>query len=286
MKQLIGLLILMNYISFFAQFETDIIGVNYSNYTKSDYGNYTSATQKMEAFVNYGHDLGEKSELFYHISYLNFNLDTNLNEEILYYDMPTSIPDYTILNLATGMKNQLKNKWNLTNFLTVSFTNDFSKNKLDATNFYRSFSFITKKKSANFSYGFGVYTSKLDTEFSILPIISLKLKNTKRGFNLFFPRSLKLWQVITEESYLELKSKLNSDLLMYSDTNLKTSIFSVITDLSYNYIINKKVKIKASVGLPYNEYTFSTDNYNNKTPQFGGINLNFGISYVVFKDEN
>jgi hypothetical protein len=273
----------------FSQTETEIIGVNYSNYSRSDYNDkiYESATKKVDAFINYGHDIGKKSKLFYHASYQNFEVDTKINYIIIPQDsfLFPSIPDYSIFTFATGMNNELKNNWNLTNILSFTIANDISKDKLNSNNYFRTFSLVKKKKSTNLTYGFGVYFDNTREDINVLPIISLQLENEKRGLKLFFPRSLKLWEKINANSYIQLSSNIDSNTLDYKNFNdFNVEILSIITELTYNYILSKKFKLKAGIGLPYQEFEYKSDLEDFKTTQKGKINFNFGLSYVIFQD--
>lgn len=289
MQQKLFLLFFFLVIISYSQSEIEVIGINYNYFSKSNYNDniYNSSTTKLDAFINYGHDLGEKSELFYHGSFQNFDTHTTINSENIPQDdflLFPSIPDYSLITLATGMKNNLKNDWNLTNILSLTFANDISADYLNSNNYFRTFSFIKKKKSAQFTYGFGFYIDNVKENVRVLPIISLVLKNKKRGLNLFFPRSLKFWQQLTDKSYLELKSNLDSNTLNHNDfEGLSIEIFSITTNLTYNYLLNNKLKLKAGLGLPYITYEYKFDFEDFKTTQKTAINFNFGFSYVVFK---
>ncbi len=256
--QLILLFFFIN-ISVFSQSEIEVFGVNYNSYQKSNYFNnlFTTKTQKIDAFINYGHKIGKKSKLFYHVSYQNFNIDTAINFDTLLLNdiifLP-KIPNYDLLTFATGLENRLKNKWNLTNFITYTISDDFFDDKLNSNHYFRTFSFIKKKKSDNITYAFGIYTDNIKDEFRILPIINLELKNEQQGLKLFFPRSLKIWKKITNKSYIEISSIIDFNTLNQENFNIE--IFSVSTDLSYNYVFQKKWKLKTGIGLPYREFEY------------------------------
>ena len=290
LAQIIVLLFFFITVSIFSQSETEVIGVNYSTYQKSNYIFFTSTTQKIDAFVNYGHKIGKKSKLFYHVSYQNFNIDTDMNfdislqEDIIF--LP-KIPNYDLLTFATGLENSLKNNWNLTNFITYTIADDFSDDILNNNHYFRTFSFLKKKKSDNLTYGFGVYTDNVKDEFRILPILSLALKNEQQGLKLFFPRSLKIWKKITNKSYVEISSDIDFNTLnTNSQENFNIEIFSVTTNLFYNYIFQKKWKLKTGIGLPYREFEYKLHSDSYKTTQKPAISFNLGLSFVIFQNED
>lgn len=289
MQKTLLLLFLLIVITSYSQSETEVAGINYNYFTKSNYykNSYKSSLTKMDAFINYGHDLGKKSELFYHLSFQNFDYDTKINSTNIPQDdfvLTPNIPNHSLVTLATGMKNKLKNNWNLTNIFSLTFANDIANTNLNSNNYFRTFSFIKKKKSDTFSYGFGFYLDNVKNHIRVLPILTLSLKNKKRGLKLFFPKSLKLWQKLTDKSYLELKSNLDYNTLNHNDFDEFTiEIFSIMNDLTYNYIINNKFKLKAGLGLPYRTYEYKFDFDDVKTTQKTKISFNFGLSYAVFK---
>jgi len=273
----------------FSQLETEILSVNYSNYSNSSYYDkiFSSTTQKMDVAITYGHDLGKKSSLFYYATYQKFNFAKKTDNQYTIYDdlkFYKPIPNYELLTFATGLKNKFKNNWSLTNFITYTFADDFNKGLLNKTQYYRSFSFLSKSKSENLSYGFGIYTSKIGKSLSILPILQFKYFNKKYGAKLFFPRSLQFWQTINTNSYLDLKTDLDLNLLAYAVDNLTVKNTSITSSLNYNYIFNKKIKIKAGLGLPIRLYKYEIDNAEKTTSQVGGLSFNIGMSYVVFTD--
>jgi hypothetical protein len=289
MKKVIYLVLFFISFSVFSQSEIDIVGINYSLFTKSDYNNkiYNSATNKINSFINYGHDFDKKTKLFYHISYQNFNIETKTNFFIIPADdfiLFPEIPNYSLITVAIGMENKLNNNWNLTNFITFTLADDISSEELSNNNYFRTFSYVKKKKSDDLKYGFGLYFDNVKENISILPILSLELKNEKRGLNLFFPRSLKLWHKLTDKSYFELKTDIDSNNLKFKNfDNLKVEMLSIATNLSYNYIFNNKFKIKTGIGLPYREYEYKFNNSDFKTTQKPAISFNIGFSYVVFQ---
>lgn len=283
MQKTVFFLFLLMVVISYSQSETEVAGINYNYFTKSNYykNSYKSSLTKIDAFINYGHDLGKKNELFYHLSFQNFDFDTEINSTNIPQDDFVLIPNYSLVTLATGMKNNFKNNWNLTNILSLTFANDISKTNLKSNNYFRTFSFVKKEKSDKFSYGFGFYLDNVKEQIRVLPILTLSLKNKKRGFKLFFPKSLKLWQKLTDKSYLELKSNLDFNTLNHHEFNIE--IFSIMNDLTYNYIINNKFKLKAGLGLPYRTYEYKFDFGDVKTTQKTRVSFNFGFSYVVFK---
>jgi hypothetical protein len=275
--------LLSNFI--FAQQEIEIVGIKYRTTTKNDYDIYNSKNNKLDAFVNYGHDLGKKTKLFYHLSYHNINLNSTIvPESILHatFNYP-SIPNFSFINIASGMTNMFKNQWSLTNIASFTFSDDFNNEILKPHNYFRSFSYLKKKKSDNFSYGFGVYLSKLNTDWRILPIISLNLKNDKRGLKLFLPRELKFWNNLNSKSYIEFKTIINSNYIKYDKESLDVELLSINSELTYNYIYKKKFKLKTGIGLPYVQYDYINDF---KTTQKEQFNYSFvlGLSYVVYKN--
>ncbi len=272
-------------IATFSQSEIDIAGIKYASSTFGNYYDdiYSSKINKAAIFLNYGHDVGKKTNLFYHASYHTINLDTQINSDNIIADdfnLYQEIPNYSFINLAVGMTNKLKNNWSLNNILSLTFSDN---EKLKSHHYFRSFSYFKQKKSANFNYGFGIYLSKLNKEISIIPILSLQYKNKKRGVKIFAPRELKLWQSINTKSYIELQTILNSNYLKLNNTDLDIELLSVNTELTYNYIYNKKIKLKTGLGLPYTKYQYIGNENTYKTDQ---INLSYtiGFSYVVYKN--
>ena len=287
MKSILVFFLVCN-IVIYAQQETEIIGVNYNYISSSSYQDniYNNATNKLDAFVNYGHDLGKKTKLFYHISYQNFDFKTKVNYAIIPQDILIfpKIPNYSLLTLASGMTNKLKNNLKLTNIFTFTFANG-KEDLLKTNNYFRTFSYLKKKKTDSLSYGLGLYTDNVKGNIRFLPIVTLELKNTKRGFNLFFPRSLKLWQKVTEKSYVELKTNIDSNTLLYNDfDNLDIEILSITNDVTYNYIFNNKYKLKAGLGLPIRAYNYKFDTKDFETSQKPALSFIVGFSYVVFQD--
>jgi len=273
----------------FSQSEIEIIGVKYTITTQNKYYNnvYSSNNNKLDAFVNYGHDLGKENKLFYHISYHNFDINTVINNDELVIDDSTyysNIPSFSFVDFATGMTNKFSKNWSLTNIINLTITDDFNDGILQSHHYFRTFSYLKKKKTKNLNYGFGVYLSKLNNDLSIYPILSLRLKNSKRGMKLFLPRELKFWNKINSKSYIELKTILNSNYLKFDNSALNIELLSINSELTYNYIYKNKLKLKTGFGLPYTQYkyTFKADCIN--TSQ---LNLSFtiGLSYVVFKNE-
>jgi len=269
----------------FAQQEIEIAGVKNRITTSNDYSIYNSNNNKFDAFINYGHDLGQKTKMFYHLSYHTISLNSKIVPEAIlhttfYYP---SIPNFSFINVASGMTNELKNKWSLTNIASFTFLDDFNNDILKSHNYFRSFSYLKKNKSADFSYGFGIYLSKLNNDWRVLPILSLQLKNKKRGLKLFLPREFKLWNSINSKSYIEFKTIINSNYIKYTGEPLDVELLSINSELTYNYIFKKKFKLKTGIGLPYTQYeyvsntdVFQTDHYN--------FSFVLGISYVVYKN--
>lgn len=279
---------IIGFTSVFAQQEIEIIGVQYRATNTSNYfeNSYLAKNNKLDAFINYGNDLGDKTKLFYHISYHTLNLNTSLNTENISFDDITyseKIPNFYFMNFAAGMTNKFKKNWSLTNIVNYSYSDDNSKETfLKQHAYYKSFSYLKKKKSDQFSYGFGVYLSKLNDDLTVYPILSLQLKNKKRGLKLFFPRELKLWQKINDKSYIQLQTLLNSNYIQFTNATYGIEILDINTTLTYQYVFNKKIKFRAGVGIPFSKYDFEKDNRFTKTQQ---INYGFvaGLSYVVFK---
>ena len=273
--------------SLFSQSNVEIAGIKYRTTTKSNYAIYKSNNNTFDAFINYGHDLGQNTKLFYHLSYHSFDLHTEINSDNnnlanrFYYP---SIPDFSFVNIASGMTNTLKNKWYLTNIVSFTFSDDFNESKLKLHSYFRSFSYVKKKKSPNFTYGFGIYLSKLNTDWRILPILNLQVQNDKRGMKLFLPRELKFWNRINQKSYLELKTILNSNYLKFTTSLLDSDLLSINSELTYNYIFKKKLKLKTGIGLPYTQYKYIS---NLDTYQINQFNISFiiGLSYIIFKKD-
>ncbi len=48
------------------------------------------------------------------------------------------------------MKNILPNNWILTNIFTTTFLKNFNNSHLKLSNYFRTFTFVTKEKSTNF----------------------------------------------------------------------------------------------------------------------------------------
>jgi len=141
------LLILLFFTSNFliAQQEIEFFGIKYRTTTKNNYHIYNATNNKFDAFVNYGHDLGKKTKLFYHLSYHSFSLNTVLISEntlldAVYFD--PSIPDYDLVNIASGITNNFKNQWSLTNITSFTFSDDFNSSNLNSHHYFRSFSYL------------------------------------------------------------------------------------------------------------------------------------------------
>ncbi len=287
MKKLILFISVLLVIQSFSQSEIEIVGVKYRTTTKSNYNIYNSNNNKFEAFINYGNDLGEKTKLFYHASYHSFSLNTEVNtDKIILDDMYyyPSIPDYEFINLAIGMTNNLKNNWSINNIFAYTISDDFNEVNLNQHKYFRTFSYLKKKKSNNLSYGFGIYLSKLNNSFSVYPILSLQYKNNKRGLKIFLPRELKFWNSINSKSYIELKTVINSNYLKFTDNNLDAELLSINSELTYNYIFNNKFKLKTGIGLPFTQYEYILNSKTHKTNQTN-VSFNIGLSYVVFKND-
>jgi len=287
MKRIILFINILLAIQSFSQSEIEIIGIKYRTTTKNNYYIYKSNNNKFDAFVNYGHDLGKKSKLFYHVSYHSFSLNTEVNPDIIILDdsyYQPSIPDYEFVNLAIGMTNNLKNNWTLNNIFAYTISDDFNETNLNQHNYFRSFSYLKKKKNDNLNYGFGIYLSKLNNSLKVYPILSLQYKNKKRGLKMFLPREIKFWNSINSKSYIELKTIINSNYLKFVDNNLDAELLSINSELTYNYIFKKKFKLKTGIGLPYIQYEYILNSKTYKTNQTN-ISFNLGISYVVFKND-
>ncbi len=263
----------------FSQTETEVAGITYHYFSKADYNDKTanSFTNKLETFVNYGHNLGTKTTLFYHVDFKKFIINTSLDTNAMY----PKIASHELLTTAIGMKNTLKKNWSLVTIFTNTFSDDFSKNNLDKMSYIRSFLYVNKKKSDLFSYGFGLYVSTVSDNIRILPVLSLEVKSAKKGMKLFFPRYVKFWYKTNDKSYIQLQTKLNSKRIKYNfDTIQSVEIFTVISDVTYNYLLKNKFKLTVGLSFPIQQYSYDLDTY--KSNQIGGFGVTTGISYVVF----
>jgi hypothetical protein len=265
----------------FAQLETEVIGVNYSTYSKSNYADdlYTSSSQKIDVFANYAHDLGKNSKLFYHISYQNFILPTKTNYIDGFERLFPKVPNYSVTTLAVGMKNELTKKWKLTNFVTYGISsNSILKNE----GYFRTFSFLTRQKSKSKLYGFGLYIDNVEN-VTVLPVIQYKSFNEKIGIHVFFPRHIRMWKNINKSSYVELKTLFDTNFLVFDEMeNTSVKVNSITTNLTYNYIFNKKIKVTSGLGLPYRKYIYNLNKNKHVIIQGTSLNITFGVSYVVF----
>lgn len=270
----------------YSQTQIDIIGVNYSLSNQSNYLNktYAANASNMDVFINYGNDLGKKVKVFYHLSYYKkmFNtqfIDYSIDDETTIYN---KIPNFYYMNFAVGMTNKFNNNWRLTNIINYSFSNN--NDVLVSHSYYKSFTYLKKKKTVNFSYGFGIYLSKLNQNLEIYPIINILVKNKKRGIKLFLPREVKLWQQLNPKSFIQIQTILNANYIRFVNTSNGIELLNINTDLTYNYLLNKKIHLKLGVGMPYTQIKYDSSLAIEKT-HLTNFSIVAGLSYVVFKTD-
>lgn len=256
----------------------------------SNLNNVKIATSSLNISLNYGHPVGEKNlKMFYGMDFSNTRHHTNLSNVIQdssFFALPESYylqPDYATLSGSIGLEKTITKKWTILAVLSTNLTTDFSKNKLKNNLLFGNITYVEKKVNDKLSFGFGIYLNQLEGKLFTSPLLSFNYKNNKRGINLIFPSSIRLYQKVFKSSYFEFKSALHSHSLTYASTHpiLFTDAYNLNSGISYHYIWQDFLKFSIGVNLPLRFISVSKgiDDFNYS--QVDNLGFSIGISLVV-----
>lgn len=281
----------------FCQLGTPLLGIQHfstseGTYESEDYPVFDKLQSKSEIFnifMNYGHALGERKEMFYNLSYQDFGMTMNasdLQNNVIFKSIPAnhySIPKFSAIGASVGLNASLSGNWNWMNTVQLSYTNDFSTSLLIPKFYYGLFTHI-EKRGERVNYGFGLYLNQLQGRLFYSPVLSLRVKNDVRGLELLFPEKLRLWQSTWKNGYFQLEGELNSYSLLFkssSSSSTSNNIFLIKSALAYHHIVEKNLDISMALGLPVWFYSIEDNKEHYQYSQTNGLSLQIGISLII-----
>jgi hypothetical protein len=191
-------------------------------------------------------------------------------------------PQFSQLSISTGINKVLKNNWSITGMLTTSIVDDFFKPELPTSVNFQGLTYVEKEHNKKLSYGLGLFLGQ--TENRLVPsfVLSFNYQNNKRGIEILFPSNIRMWQMINENSYLEMNAYSNFYSLRYNPDNTVHSmdIISTIPEFTYNYIWDDFLRFKLGVDLPLNTVTITAKDEIVEYNQFS-LGLKLGLSLVI-----
>lgn len=297
-KNILLLILLINGLQTSAQNETELIKLEYITSGASNFSNspsptmdqISSANSIFRATLNYGQDIRSESlQAIYSLSYSRITQQLDLSgvtDDIALESIPNnyySYPNFSQVSLSSGLLYKFRQKWSATFLGALNFTDDFSSSMLKPNFTWLSIAYLEKKQSKNFSYGFGVFINQLENKLILTPSVSLKVKNSKRGFELLFPDKIRVWQKIKEKDFIEVFIKAQSLSLEYPTENVVKGldIYTIKAGLGYNLIWQDFIKLNVGIDFPLilNSVYSTTNNF--EFLQTNSIGFNLGLSIIL-----
>jgi hypothetical protein len=280
-----------------AQNQNELINIEYRSTAQASINNelhnvlneVNYANSFINFSLNYGHSMKDTSlSMIYSLAYNNVSQELDLlnvtdNEKLAvlpnkYYEYPR----FSQLSISTGINKVLKNNWSITGMLTTSIVDDFFKPELPTSVNFQGLTYVEKEHSKKLSYGLGLFLGQ--TENRLVPsfVLSFNYQNKKRGIEILFPSNIRMWQMINENSYLEMNAYSNFYSLRYNPDNTVHSmdIISTIPEFTYNYIWDDFLRFKLGVDLPLNTVTITAKDEIVEYNQFS-LGLKLGLSLVI-----
>lgn len=280
-----------------AQNQNELINIEYRSTAQASINNelhnalneVNYANSFINFSLNYGHSMKDTSlSMIYSLAYNNVSQELDLlnvtdNEKLAvlpnkYYEYPR----FSQLSISTGINKVLKNNWSITGMLTTSIVDDFFKPELPTSVNFQGLTYVEKEHNKKLSYGLGLFLGQ--TENRLVPsfVLSFNYQNKKRGIEILFPSNIRMWQMINENSYLEMNAYSNFYSLRYNPDNTVHSmdIISTIPEFTYNYIWDDFLRFKLGVDLPLNTVTITAKDEIVEYNQFS-LGLKLGLSLVI-----
>ena len=280
-----------------AQNQNELINIEYRSTAQASINNelhnvlneVNYANSFINFSLNYGHSMKDTSlSMIYSLVYNNVSQELDLlnvtdNEKLAvlpnkYYEYPR----FSQLSISTGINKVLKNNWSITGMLTTSIVDDFFKPELPTSVNFQGLTYVEKEHNKKLSYGLGLFLGQ--TENRLVPsfVLSFNYQNKKRGIEILFPSNIRMWQMINENSYLEMNAYSNFYSLRYNPDNTVHSmdIISTIPEFTYNYIWDDFLRFKLGVDLPLNTVTITAKDEIVEYNQFS-LGLKLGLSLVI-----
>ena len=280
-----------------AQNQNELINIEYRSTAQASINNelhnalneVNYANSFINFSLNYGHSMKDTSlSMIYSLAYNNVSQELDLlnvtdNEKLAvlpnkYYEYPR----FSQLSISTGINKVLKNNWSITGILTTSIVDDFFKPELPTSVNFQGLTYVEKEHNKKLSYGLGLFLGQ--TENRLVPsfVLSFNYQNKKRGIEILFPSNIRMWQMINENSYLEMNAYSNFYSLRYNPDNTVHSmdIISTIPEFTYNYIWDDFLRFKLGVDLPLNTVTITAKDEIVEYNQFS-LGLKLGLSLVI-----
>jgi len=280
-----------------AQNETEIFSLQYRSNNQAfiandDYDvlNYISFANSVFAFnLDYGNVLKDTSIVaLYSITYENISQNLNLSyvENISELDLlPKNYyqqPQFSLFSLTVGLSKYLAHDWSVSGFFTANITDDFFKPNLATNINIGGLAYVEKTPNNRLSYGVGMLFWQLENKIFISPALNFKYQNEKRGVEILFPNSIRLWQKINKESYLETSLINNFYSIVYQPDNEVTStdINYFRPELTYNYLWGNFIKVSIGINMPFRIVALSAIEETIYYQQ-NSIGLSLGLSLVI-----
>lgn len=290
--------LLLSQLSLSAQQETELIKLEYltsgiSKISDSPYGimnQIGTANTSFTATLNYGHDLkAETSSMFYSMSYSHFSQELDVSDVMdneALESIPTNFyqyPNFSQISFTSGANFKLNKKWAVTLLGALNYTDDFFKSELKSNFTWLSMAYIERKKSDNFSYGFGAFINQLENKFLFTPSISLKLHNEKVGLEILLPEKIRFWYKVKQNNYFEASLNAKSLSVEYADESYVRGldIYTIKGDIGYNLIWQDFLKLKIGFDFPlvFNSIKSTSESF--EFYQYNSIGFNIGLSLIL-----
>lgn len=281
----------------FCQTEVPLFQIKYNRSLSSTYINENkelipsleSSLSQLALEGAYGVKLNYRTEISGAINYQKVKISTKHIADSLPQNSLTSFyktPSHSNLLFNINLRTDLKKEWSWANSVNLSITDDFFKKELKTNLMGGIASFVEKKKSEKFKFGFGVFMNQFKGRLFFSPLLSLAIKGKKRGLELVFPERLRVWQKIKPNSYISLEVRFLSNSLIHQTNNsivgeTRTSISAFQSLLKYNVIFQENIRLDINLGLPFRSYTLNNEVEVKTIYQEEGWYIGFGLSFVV-----